>query len=72
MPVSVLLIWQEWWVRRRLAKFGSFASSILPRRLKEIGCDVDIPETGNTLEENALQKAQGIVMSMPIDSVAGI
>lgn len=25
---------------------------------KEIGCDVDIPETGNTLEENALQKAQ--------------
>ena len=26
--------------------------------LKEIGCDVDIPETGETLEENALQKAQ--------------
>ena len=26
--------------------------------LNEIGCDVDIPETGNTLEENALQKAQ--------------
>ena len=26
--------------------------------LKELGCDVDIPETGNTLEENALQKAQ--------------
>ena len=26
--------------------------------LKEIGCNVDIPETGNTLEENALQKAQ--------------
>lgn len=26
--------------------------------LKEIGCDVDISETGNTLEENALQKAQ--------------
>ena len=26
--------------------------------LKEIGCGVDIPETGNTLEENALQKAQ--------------
>ncbi len=26
--------------------------------LKDIGCDVDIPETGNTLEENALQKAQ--------------
>ena len=26
--------------------------------LKDIGCDVDIPETGNTLEENALQKAR--------------
>ena len=26
--------------------------------LEEIGCHEDIPETGNTLEENALQKAQ--------------
>ena len=26
--------------------------------LKDIGCDVDIPETGNTLEDNAMQKAQ--------------
>ena len=26
--------------------------------LKDIGCDVDIPETGNTLEENAMEKAQ--------------
>jgi XTP/dITP diphosphohydrolase len=26
--------------------------------LKDIGCDVDIPETGTTLEENALQKAR--------------
>ena len=26
--------------------------------LKEIGCSEDIPETGKTLEENALQKAQ--------------
>lgn len=26
--------------------------------LKDIGCDVDIPETANTLEENAMQKAQ--------------
>ena len=26
--------------------------------LKDIGCDVDIPETGTTLETNALQKAQ--------------
>ena len=26
--------------------------------LKDIGCDVDIPETGKTLEENALQKAR--------------
>ncbi len=28
--------------------------------LKDIGCDVDIPETGKTLEENAMQKAQYI------------
>ena len=28
--------------------------------LKDIGCNVDIPETGTTLEENALQKAQYI------------
>ena len=28
--------------------------------LKEIGCDVDIPETGATLEENAMQKARYI------------
>lgn len=28
--------------------------------LKDIGCDADIPETGKTLEENALQKAQFI------------
>ncbi len=26
--------------------------------LKDIGCDVDIPETGSTLEENALMKAR--------------
>ena len=31
MPVSALLIWQEWWVRRRLVKSGSSASSILPK-----------------------------------------
>ena len=28
--------------------------------LNDIGCHVDIPETGETLEENALQKAQYI------------
>src|SRR5574344_2339749 len=28
--------------------------------LADIGCEADIPETGNTLEENALQKAQYI------------
>lgn len=28
--------------------------------LKDIGCDVDIPETGQTLVENAMQKAQFI------------
>ncbi len=28
--------------------------------LKDIGCDADIPETGSTLEENAMQKAHYI------------
>lgn len=28
--------------------------------LKDIGCDADIPETGTTLEENAMQKAEYI------------
>ncbi len=28
--------------------------------LKDIGCDADIPETGSTLEENAMQKARYI------------
>ena len=33
-------------------------NSIEIRSLADIGCDVDIPETGTTLEENARQKAQ--------------
>ena len=27
------------------------------KSLKDIGCEVDIPETGSTFQENALQKA---------------
>ena len=38
--------------------------------LKEIGCDVDIPETGKTLEENALQKAQYVYDHYHIDCFA--
>jgi XTP/dITP diphosphohydrolase len=38
--------------------------------LKDIGCDVDIPETGKTLEENALQKAQYIYDNYHIDCFA--
>lgn len=38
--------------------------------LKDIGCDVDIPETGNTLEENALQKAQYVYDHYHIDCFA--
>ncbi|MBQ8657118.1 MAG: non-canonical purine NTP diphosphatase [Prevotella sp.] len=34
------------------------ADSMEVLSLADIGCHVDIPETGNTLEENALQKAQ--------------
>lgn len=38
--------------------------------LKDIGCDVDIPETGMTLEENALQKAQYVYDHYHIDCFA--
>ena len=38
--------------------------------LKDISCDVDIPETGTTLEENALQKAQYVYDHYHIDCFA--
>ena len=38
--------------------------------LKDIGCDVDIPETGTALEENALQKAQYVYDHYHIDCFA--
>ena len=38
--------------------------------LKDIGCDVDIPETGTTLEENALQKAKYVYDNYHIDCFA--
>lgn len=38
--------------------------------LKDIGCDVDIPETGDTLEANALQKARYVHEHYGIDCFA--
>ena len=38
--------------------------------LKDIGCDVDIPETGTTLEENAMQKAQYVYDNYHINCFA--
>ena len=38
--------------------------------LNDIGCNVDIPETGKTLEENALQKAQYVYDNYHIDCFA--
>ena len=38
--------------------------------LKDIGCDIDIPETGNTLEDNALQKAEYIKQHYGMDCFA--
>lgn len=38
--------------------------------LKDIGCDVDIPETGNTLEENARQKAEYVFNHYGLDCFA--
>jgi XTP/dITP diphosphohydrolase len=38
--------------------------------LEEIGCKDELPETGNTLEENALQKAQYIYDHFGVDCFA--
>ena len=38
--------------------------------LKDIGCDADIPETGKTLDENALQKAQYVYDNYHLDCFA--
>ena len=38
--------------------------------LKDIGCEADIPETGKSLEENALQKAQYVYDNYHIDCFA--
>ena len=40
------------------------------KSLKEIGCDADIPETGNTFRENALQKAQYVKDNFGYDCFA--
>ena len=45
-------------------------NSIEVLSLKDIGCDIDIPETGTTLEENALQKAQYVYDHYHIDCFA--
>ena len=45
-------------------------NSIEVLSLKDIGCDVDIPETGTTLEENALQKARYVYDNYHIDCFA--
>ena len=38
--------------------------------LHDIGCDVDIPETGDTLEENALMKAEYVKQHYDLDCFA--
>ena len=38
--------------------------------LKDISCDVDIPETGDTLEENALMKAEYVKQHFGMDCFA--
>jgi len=45
-------------------------NSIEVLSLKDIGCDVDIPETGETLEDNALIKAQYVFDHYHIDCFA--
>lgn len=38
--------------------------------LRDIGCDVDIPETGDTLEDNALMKAKYVKKHFGLDCFA--
>lgn len=45
-------------------------SSIEVLSLKDINCDVDIPETGETLQENALQKARYVYDNYHLDCFA--
>ena len=45
-------------------------SSIEVLSLKDINCDVDIPETGQTLQENALQKARYVYDNYHLDCFA--
>lgn len=40
------------------------------KSLKDIGCDVDIPETGSTFRENALQKAMYVKEHFGMDCFA--
>jgi len=40
------------------------------KSLKDIGCDVDIPETGSTFRENALQKASYVKEHYGLDCFA--
>ena len=40
------------------------------KSLKDISCDADIPETGNTFQENALQKAQYVKAHYGLDCFA--
>ena len=45
-------------------------NSIEVLSLKDINCDVDIPETGETLQENALQKARYVYDNYHLDCFA--
>ncbi len=57
--------------KNKLSEIRSIlGDSIEVLSLKDIGCDVDIPETGKTLEENALQKAQYVYDHYHIDCFA--
>lgn len=57
--------------RHKLDEIRKIAgSSIEILSLKDIGCFADIPETGQTLQDNALQKAQYIKEHFGYDSFA--
>lgn len=57
--------------KHKLEEVGAMlAGKIILKSLNDIGCTVDIPETGNTFEENASQKSHYIRQHYQLDCFA--
>jgi len=56
--------------KHKIEEVQHLLKKILLRSLTDIGCFDDLPETGNTLEENAFQKASYVNNKFKIDCFA--